>query len=147
MKKYLLFDLDGTLTDSEEGIINSIQYALGAMGMQEPDRSKLRHFIGPPLAESFRTTFFMSKEKAELAVSLYRKYYSKKGIFECKVYDDIPKMLEVLHKTGRTLAVAGASARTRPPWFDTMIASAPASTALQAALPVMIPLTAKGFMV
>ncbi|MBR5381750.1 MAG: HAD family hydrolase [Oscillospiraceae bacterium] len=105
MKKYILFDLDGTLTESDEGIVNSIQYALGNMGMQENDRSKLMHFIGPPLLDSFRNTFFMSKEKAELAVKLYRQYYAKKGIFECKLYDGVPKMLEVLHKTGRTLGV------------------------------------------
>jgi len=106
MKKYILFDLDGTLTQSEEGIINSIQYALGKMGMQENDRSRLMHFIGPPLATSFRNTYGMSKENADKAVAFYREYYAEKGIFECKVYEGLPKLLETLHdRLGRKLAV------------------------------------------
>lgn len=109
MKKYLLFDLDGTIIESEEGIINAVMYALGKLGINEDNRSSLRHFIGPPLADSFRNTYGLSAEKAETAVAFYREYYSEKGIFECSVYEGIPKMLEFLSKrAGKTLALVSS---------------------------------------
>jgi phosphoglycolate phosphatase len=89
---YILFDLDGTLTDPQEGIINSIQYALNRFGLKKEDH-ELIQYIGPPLHHSFRE-IFGTEEKAFKAIEVYREYYSEKGIFENLVY---PGMLELLN--------------------------------------------------
>lgn len=108
MKRYdvILFDLDGTLTDSAEGIMNCAEYALNAMGITEPDRSRLLRFIGPPLVDSFMDFYGMSREDALKAVALYRERFPVKGIFENRVYEGIPEALELLKKAGKRLAVA-----------------------------------------
>ncbi len=108
MKKYdvILFDLDGTLTDSAEGIMNCAEYALNAMGITEPDRSRLLRFIGPPLVDSFMDFYGMSREDALKAVALYRERFPVKGIFENRVYEGIPEALDMLKKSGKRLAVA-----------------------------------------
>lgn len=103
---YLLFDLDGTLTDSGSGILHCVQYALEQCGMPEPDETKLHPFIGPPLLESFQKISGMSPEQAAYAVKEYRRRFSKIGMFENAVYDGIPELLNMLQKAGYTLAVA-----------------------------------------
>ncbi len=90
MYKYLLFDLDGTLTDSGLGITNSVMYALSKFNIDVCDRSLLYKFIGPPLKDSFERFYGFSDEQAELAVKYYRDYYIKQGIYENEVYDGIP---------------------------------------------------------
>lgn len=102
----LLFDLDGTLTDSAEGIMNCAEHALNVMGIVEPDRSKLLRFIGPPLVDSFMDFYGMNREDAMKAVAAYRERYPVKGIFENRVYEGIPEALELLKKGGKRLAVA-----------------------------------------
>ncbi len=102
----ILFDLDGTLTDSAEGIINCAEYALAAQGITEPDRSKLFRFIGPPLIESFTQLYGMTHEQGIEAVAKYRERYPIKGIFENRVYDGVPEMLSRLKDSGKRLAVA-----------------------------------------
>lgn len=102
----ILFDLDGTLTDSGEGIINSVKYALRTNGDDIPDESVLLKFIGPPLWESFETFCGFSHEKACGLVELYREYYREKGLFENAVYDGVEKMLSELKAQGKRLAVA-----------------------------------------
>lgn len=108
MKNYdiLLFDLDGTLTDSAEGIVNCAEYALNSLGIAEPDRSKLLRFIGPPLIDSFMDFYGLSREDAVKAVAAYRERYPVKGIFENRVYEGIPEALELLKKGGKRLALA-----------------------------------------
>ncbi len=101
-----LFDLDGTLTDSGEGIINAVKYSLRQSGDEIPPREVLLKFIGPPLWESFERFIGFTKEKAERAVELYREYYREKGLFENSVYDGIPQLLEALKNEGAQLAVA-----------------------------------------
>lgn len=108
MKKLILFDLDGTLTESGEGITKSVQYALGKMGKPEPDLQKLRVFVGPPLTEQFMAYAGMSREEAEQAVSYYRERYSVVGIFENRPYPGIPEMLRTLSNNGFLLAVASS---------------------------------------
>ena len=105
-KQYILFDLDGTLTDSMEGITKSVQYALNAMGIEVEDHRELSFFVGPPLKESFQKNYHFTDEEAEEAVRLYREYYRPKGIFENTVYEGIPEMLEHLCDAGKTLLVA-----------------------------------------
>lgn len=104
--KILLFDLDGTLTDSEEGILNCVKHALTSAGRSIPDDDKLRAFIGPPLLESFQTVCGMSYEDAETAVAVYRQRYNVIGLFENRVYDGIPELLKKLRNAGCRLAVA-----------------------------------------
>ena len=108
MKKYLLFDLDGTLTDPKVGICTCVQYALKAMGIDEPDLDKLEPFIGPPLKDSFMNFYHMSEEQAEAAIAKYRERFADVGIFENKVYDGIPEMLKNLQANGMELAVASS---------------------------------------
>ena len=85
LKKAVLFDLDGTITESGPGIMNSVAYALEKMGYEEKDREKLKRFIGPPLTDSMMKYYGMSEEDAAKAVRYYREYYTEKGIFENSV--------------------------------------------------------------
>lgn len=106
MKQYshILFDLDGTLTDPQEGIINSIQYTLKRYGIEKANH-ELIHFIGPPLHISFQEIFGTEKKAFE-AVDVYREYFSTKGKFENLLYKGIPELLEHLNKNNKTIFVA-----------------------------------------
>ena len=106
MLKYVLFDLDGTLTDSGPGIINSVRYALRHYGIADRTDTELRRFVGPPLIESFMRFCGFSEEKASEAVSVYREYFSDNGLFENAVYNGIPECLQTLKDAGLKLAVA-----------------------------------------
>ncbi|MBP3474778.1 MAG: HAD family hydrolase [Lachnospiraceae bacterium] len=108
MYQYILFDLDGTLTDPKIGITTCVQYALHKMGIEEPDLDKLEPFIGPPLTDSFRDFYDMDEEKAGQAVNYYRERFSTVGLFENEVYPGIPEMLAELKKTGKRLAIASS---------------------------------------
>lgn len=101
-----LFDLDGTLTDSQPGIIHSVQYALEKLGIVESDPRKLLPFIGPPLAQSFSEFYGFDASQAIQAVGFYREYYKETGIFENRVYEGIPALLAELRQADYTLAVA-----------------------------------------
>lgn len=108
MYQYILFDLDGTLTDPKVGICTSVQYALGKMGIVEEDIDKLEPFIGPPLIDSFMEFYGMSEEKAREAIEIYRERFSTIGKFENEVYPGIPELLRDLKKKGRTVAIASS---------------------------------------
>ena len=105
-KQYVLFDLDGTLTDSQEGIINSVIYALDYYGIPVEDRNTLRVFVGPPLVDSMMRYYGFDREKAMEAVMKYREYFSTKGLFENSVYPGIEALLQRLKERGYTLMVA-----------------------------------------
>lgn len=107
-KKYstLLFDLDGTLTDSAEGITNAVRYALAKFQIQEDEPSQLIRYIGPPLIDSFTQYAGLSESDAREAIAYYREYYSEKGLFENKVYEGIPELLAALQKQGKKLVIA-----------------------------------------
>ncbi len=100
---YIIFDLDGTLTDPSEGIINSVIYALRKMNIDFNDREFLKKFIGPPLHESFVKYFNMDKERALLAVKYYREYFSEKGIYENEIYPGIKELLRELKNKNKFL--------------------------------------------
>ena len=102
---YILFDLDGTLTDPEEGITRCAQFALESMGIRE-ERKNLRRFIGPPLRQSFMEYYGLSGEQADRAVEKYRERFATVGLFENRVLPGIPELLDRLRRGGRTLAVA-----------------------------------------
>lgn len=108
MYSAIFFDLDGTLTDPGEGITNSVAYALQRFGIVESDRTKLFPFIGPPLIDSFERFYHFSPEQARQAVIYYREYYRQKGIFENKVYDGIPQLLNALRQADIPLILATA---------------------------------------
>lgn len=108
MFRYCLFDLDGTLTDPREGITRSVQYALKAFGIEEPDLKKLEPFIGPPLKDSFMEFYGFSEEEALEGVARYREYFAPVGVFENRIYPGIPEMLKNLKDKGAHLAVASS---------------------------------------
>lgn len=104
--KYILFDLDGTITESGTGIINSVEYALKKMSIEVKNKDILKRFIGPPLKDSFMNICGMNVKDAEQAVRFYREYFSDKGMFENKVYDGFIDTIKILKSSGRILAVA-----------------------------------------
>lgn len=106
MKEYILFDLDGTLTDSSPGIINSLVYAFEKMDFKVENREELRVFIGPPLIDMMMKQYGFSHKKATEGLKLYREYFKDKGIFENSVYEGIPAMLCDLQKQGYRLLLA-----------------------------------------
>lgn len=104
--KYMLFDLDGTLTDPMIGITRSVQYALRSYGIEEPDLNRLCPFIGPPLKDSFMKFYGFPEEQAREAIDRYREYFAVTGLFENKEYPGIHEMLGELKRQGAVLLVA-----------------------------------------
>ncbi|MBX8589676.1 HAD family hydrolase [Pseudomonas cichorii] len=107
----ILFDLDGTLTDPRLGITRSIQFALAKLGIDEPDITRLEHFIGPPLLQAFMQFYDMDEARAWEAVGFYRERFKVTGLYENQVFDGVPELLETLSGQGRTLYIA-----TSKPW-------------------------------
>lgn len=106
MYKYIFFDLDGTLTDSEEGIIKSLEYAFDELQLEKPSHEMLKKFIGPPLFVSFHDYMHFDDVLTEKAIEKYRERYNIKGIFENKPYEGITELLSELVNNGYRLAVA-----------------------------------------
>lgn len=104
--KYILFDLDGTLTDPKEGITKSVEYALNKMGIKDVDLDELIKFIGPPLKDSFIKYYNYSEDEANQAIEYYREYFKEKGMFENILYDDIDELLSILKDKDKIIAVA-----------------------------------------
>lgn len=106
MYKYILFDLDGTLTNSMEGIFKSLEYAFDSMGMECPNNEILQKFVGPPLSVSFREIMGFDDETTKTAIAKYRERYVVKGLYENSPYKGIPELLETVKNSGKVLAVA-----------------------------------------
>ncbi|MFC2104328.1 HAD family hydrolase [Bacteroidota bacterium] len=102
----VLFDLDGTLINSKEGIINSILYALEKLNIKEDRIHELDTFIGPPLHESFKLRYNLSEELSDKAVAFYREYFSVKGLIENKLYFGVRELIESLSTQKYQLYVA-----------------------------------------
>ena len=105
MYSYVLFDLDGTISDSSEGITKGIKIALESMGIHE-EVENLHKFIGPPLKYSFTTFYGFNEEQCVKAVKKYREYYSQTGLFENRAYDGVDELLKKIKESGRKIAVA-----------------------------------------
>lgn len=106
MYQTILFDLDGTLTNPDLGITNSLAYALEKFNIEVTDKKELYRFIGPPLQDSFENFYHFSKEDSLKAVDFYRDYFRHKGLYENEVYQGIPDLLERLKAQGKKLLVA-----------------------------------------
>ncbi len=108
MQQYqtILFDLDGTLTDSAPGILNSVRHACRKLQLEIPDDATLRRFLGPPLPSSFRDYLHLDEADVARAVEGFREYYPDKGIFENEVYPGIPELLADLKVAGKRVVMA-----------------------------------------
>lgn len=104
--KYIIFDLDGTLSDSKEGITKSVQYALEKVGIIEENLEDLEHFVGPPMVEQYIKTYGMSKDKAFETLGYYRERYTPIGIYETKAYPGVVEVLEALKDNGVKIGMA-----------------------------------------
>ncbi|MDE6749420.1 MAG: HAD hydrolase-like protein [Lachnospiraceae bacterium] len=106
--QYLLFDLDGTLTDPKLGIARCLQYALHKLGIEETDLDKFDPFIGPPLQESFKEFYGFDEKKIAEAVAYYRERFSDVGLYENEIYPGMEEMLAHLKREGKLLAIASS---------------------------------------
>lgn len=113
----ILFDLDGTLTDSGLGITRSVAYALEKLGYKAPGYDELKKFIGPPLGDSFEMYYGFTPEQVEEGLLLFREYFSEKGIFENKPYPGIDTLLATLKNNNKNLLVA----TSKPEFFANKI--------------------------
>jgi phosphoglycolate phosphatase len=104
--KYILMDLDGTITDPKLGITKSVQYALKAFGIQEENLDSLCKFIGPPLRDSIKEYYGFDDVKAEEAVAKYREYFAETGLYENEVFDGMEALLSKLKEEGKVLIIA-----------------------------------------
>lgn len=102
----VIFDLDGTLLDTSEGIFGSVRYTETKMGLEPIDNSLLSQFVGPPPKDMYMKLYGLSEQEALKAVGFHREYGSQKAIFEAKIYNGIPEMLAELRKRGIKIAVA-----------------------------------------
>ena len=116
MADYILFDFDGTVFDTAEGVEKSVQYALGKLGI-EAELDELLCFCGPPLTDMFSQKYGMSPEQAEKALAYYRERYKPIGWKECRPFEGMERLLRRLKADGKTLAVA----TSKPEYFTNAI--------------------------
>jgi phosphoglycolate phosphatase len=102
----ILFDLDGTLTDSGPGILNCLEFALEDQGIPIPEREEMRKLLGPPLVVTFRDVFGMNQKQISQAIDKYRERYHDVGLFENSVYEGVPELLAELQGAGLRLVTA-----------------------------------------
>ena len=112
MYRYLFFDLDGTLTDSKEGLFNSIRYALKKVGGPELEEQTLLKFIGPPLVDSYMEHCGFTMEQALEAEKAFQERYIPVGIYENTPAEGIRELLERLKEKGYRMAVASSKPET-----------------------------------
>ena len=109
--QYIIFDLDGTLIKSEEGLYDSITYALEKSGVHPGDRKDMKRMIGPVLWESFQKFYNMSAEEADRANAYFTEFYDREGIYNASVYEGVEQMLKTLQNAGMILLVVTAKPR------------------------------------
>ena len=105
---YIIFDFDGTVADTGEGILKSLQYSFEAMGDPVPDLSDLEKFIGPPVYYSYTTFYGISEDKVDLYVKKYRERYREKGIYESKVYLGVKELIIFLKEKNVKIGIASS---------------------------------------
>lgn len=102
----VIFDLDGTLIDPVLGVVKSINYTLDALNLGSLDEKTKKSFIGPPIFISLKNTFNLSDEEAKKATEIFRAIYKEKFLYEAKIYNNIPALLQTLKQNNYKLAVA-----------------------------------------
>lgn len=105
---YVIFDFDGTVVDTGEGILKSLQYSFKEMGREVPDPDDLKKFIGPPIHYSYTTYFGVSEEDVGMYIKKYRERYRAKGIYECALYNGFPDVIDALHEKGVKVGIASS---------------------------------------
>ncbi len=115
--KHLLFDLDGTIIEPQEGILNGLRYAVKTMGFDMPTDEELRQFIGPPIMDSFQRQFGLSPTEAQQGIQYFRNYYAQTGIHQNALFPYISELLQTLQQDGYKLYVA----TSKPTVFATEI--------------------------
>ena len=105
---YVIFDFDGTVADTGEGILKSLQYSFTAMGDEEPDLEDLKKFIGPPVFYSYTHFYGISEDKVDDYVRKYRERYREKGIYESKVYDGLKELIFSLKERNIKVGIASS---------------------------------------
>ena len=112
MYKYIFFDLGGTLTQSEFGIMAAATKALNHFGIETPSQEILKKFIGPPLYVSFHDFYKLNEEDSQEAIKIYREYYVKEGVYQAPLYPGITEMLKELKNAGCTLMITTSKPET-----------------------------------
>ena len=105
MYRYVFFDLDGTLTQSEFGIVEAASRALAHFGIETPNRDLLKRFIGPPLYVSFHEFYGLSDEDSFEAIRVYREYYEREGVYLAPLFAGVAEMLRKLKDAGCRLMI------------------------------------------
>lgn len=105
MYQYIMFDLDGTIVESDRGVISSVLFALKELGISVEENQDMKKFLGPPLFYSFTTFLGLDEETTEKAISLYRKHYEREGHLDSPVYEGVEETLKALKEMGKTLLV------------------------------------------
>ena len=108
MYEYIMFDLDGTISDPKVGICTSVQTALKRMGIEVADINELTPFIGPPLRDSFRNFYGIKEEDIERTIGYYRERFSTVGLYENELYDGIFDLLKELHDAGKKISLTSS---------------------------------------
>lgn len=111
-KKYIFFDLDGTIIDTGPGIKNGVRYALSQFGVPVKKGDTLDCFLGPPMSQSFPENYGFDAERTKDAIKIFREYYAEKGQFECAPYPGIESLFSDLKSEGKTLCVATSKPET-----------------------------------
>ncbi len=106
--RYILFDLDGTISESAQGIRKSLEYAITKLGVPLPDLDDYTLYIGPPLIDTFRNVCGLDEEKSKLGTEIYREYYNTRGKYLNKLYDGIKEVLAKLKADGAKIAVCSS---------------------------------------
>ena len=105
---YVIFDFDGTVVDTGEGILKSLQYSFREMGREVPELDDLKKFIGPPIYYSYTTYYGVSEEEGGEYIKKYRERYKVKGIYECELYDGMTQLLDSLKAEGIKIGIASS---------------------------------------
>ncbi len=107
-KKYIFWDMDGTIINSYEGVVESMLYALSFYGITESNPEILRRFVGPPLRVTLSTIYHMEPEQIEEAVAKYRENYTKGAMFKCDVFPGVVEAMEAFEKAGFVQVIASS---------------------------------------